>query len=198
MSKKIIAFLLLILPSFLAGQVVHDQGFPWLRNFSPAEYKGHTQNFAVVSDHHGLTYFGNFAGVLQFDGQGWRLIPTEKTTRVSALAVDSTGTVYVGALGEIGFLAPDQQGKLHFSSLLKDQSNAYPAFGEVGNIFITGDGLNFISRDHILKVKGGNAFCLERSCRNYRFLVSERNNLSSDERAWFSLLCEGSGKSCRN
>jgi signal transduction histidine kinase/ligand-binding sensor domain-containing protein len=154
MSKIIIAFLLFILPSFLAGQVVHDQGFPWLRNFSPAEYKGHTQNFAVVSDHHGLTYFGNFAGVLQFDGQGWRLISTEKTTRVSALAVDSTGTVYVGALGEIGFLAPDQQGELHFSSLLKDQGSAHPAFGEVSNIFVTDDGLNFISRDHILKVKG--------------------------------------------
>jgi signal transduction histidine kinase/ligand-binding sensor domain-containing protein len=153
MSKIIIAFLLLILPSFLAGQVVHDQGFPWLRNFSPAEYKGHTQNFAVVSDHHGLTYFGNFAGVLQFDGQGWRLIATEKTTRVSALAVDSTGTVYVGALGEIGFLAPDQQGELHFSSLLKDQGKT-PAFGEVNNIFMADDGLNFISRNHILKVKG--------------------------------------------
>ena len=155
MSKIIIAFLLFSLPVFLTGQVVRDQGFPWLRNFTPAEYKGHTQNFAVVSDHHGLTYFGNFAGVLQFDGQRWRLIPTEKTTRVSALAVDTTGTVYVGALDEIGFLAPDKRGELHFSSLLTDSSQVYPAFGEVGNIFITADGLNFISGNHILTVKQG-------------------------------------------
>lgn len=154
MSKIFIAFLLFILPSFLSGQAVHDQGFPWLRNFSPAEYRGHTQNFAVASDHHGLTYFGNFAGVLQFDGQGWRLIPTEKTTRVSALGVDSVGTVYVGALDEIGFLAPDKRGELHYSSLLADSGKVYPAFGEVNNILITGDGLKFISRSHILTVKG--------------------------------------------
>ncbi len=154
MSKIFIAFLLLILPSFMSGQAVHDQGFPWLRNFPPAEYRGHTQNFAVVSDHHGLTYFGNFAGVLQFDGQEWRLIPTEKITRVSALAVDSAGTVYVGALDEIGFLAPGKRGELHFSSLLSDSGKVYPAFGEVNHILVTGDGLKFICRSHILTLKG--------------------------------------------
>jgi len=154
MSKIVMVFLFFILPSFLSGQAVHDQGFPWLRNFRPAEYRGHTQNFAVVSDHHGLTYFGNFAGVLQFDGQGWRLIPTEKTTRVSALGVDSSGIVYAGALNEIGFLAPDQRGELHFTSLLPDSGSVYPAFGEVTNILNTGDGLKFISRSHILTMKG--------------------------------------------
>ena len=154
MNKILIAFLLFFLPSFLAGQDVHDQGFPFLRNFSPAEYRGHTQNFAVVSDLHGLTYFGNFAGVLQFDGQGWRLIPTEKTTKVSALAIDSAGTVFVGALDEIGFLTPDKQGELHFSSLLQDQGEAYPEFGEVSNIFNADGGLNFITRNHVLTVKG--------------------------------------------
>ncbi|MEN6457077.1 MAG: ATP-binding protein [Prolixibacteraceae bacterium] len=154
MNKIVIAFLLFLLPSFLAGQVVHDQGFPFLRNFSPAEYKGHTQNFAVASDRHGLTYFGNFAGVLQFDGQGWRLIPTEKTTKVSALATDSAGTVFVGGFDEIGFLVPDEQGELHFSSLLQDQAGAYPAFGEVSNIFDTGNGVIFIARNHVVTLKG--------------------------------------------
>ncbi len=156
MNNKIIAFLLLILPMVFSGQSLRDQGFPYLKNFSPVDYNAHTQNFAIVSDTHGLMYFGNFAGVLQFDGETWRLIPTEKTTKVSALAIDSSGTVYVGARDEIGFLAPDKSGELQFASLLTGQKEVYPAFGEVKNVFVTGNSLFFIAQNCIFTVKDGN------------------------------------------
>lgn len=156
MNKKIIAFLLLILPLVLLGQSRRDQGFPYLKNFLPAEYNAHTQNFAVVSDRHGLMYFGNFAGILQFDGETWRLISTEKITKVSALAVDSSGTVYVGARDEIGLLSPDKSGKLQFTSLLTGQNKIYPPFGEVNNIFVTGNSLYFVAQKCIFTLNNGN------------------------------------------
>lgn len=159
MSKIIVVFLLLILPFFMTGRAANDQGYPSLRNFSPAVYKGHTQNFAVVSDRQGLVYVGNFAGVLQFDGQEWRLIPTGKITKVSALAVDPTGSVFVGALNEIGFLAPDKKGELRFNDLLGEQSTGFPAFGEVKNILITSEEVSFICRNHILSLRQNKISC---------------------------------------
>ena len=89
MNKLIIAILFMILPVIAECQPGQERGFPFLKNFTTADYKAHAQNFAIVSDRYGMTYFGNFAGILQYDGETWRLIPTEKTTKVSALAIDS-------------------------------------------------------------------------------------------------------------
>ncbi|WP_177225750.1 sensor histidine kinase [Arsenicibacter rosenii] len=60
-------------------------------------------------------YFGNFAGVLEYDGQNWQLIPTN--SRVTALHTDSTGKIFVGTSSEFGYLDMNKQGELFFNSL---------------------------------------------------------------------------------
>ncbi|MFZ4562546.1 MAG: sensor histidine kinase [Bacteroidales bacterium] len=157
MNKLVITFFLLFLSGIITGQPTkeNEQGFPFIKNFSPAIYKAHAQNFSITRDPSGILYFGNFAGVLQYDGEFWRLIPTKKTTRVSALACDSLGNVFVGALGEIGVLAPNAQGDLIFKSLIDSTAISVPSFRDVLQIFPTKDGIYFITKNIILVYQGG-------------------------------------------
>jgi hypothetical protein len=73
MNKLVFAFILFFITGVGMGQSTHEtgQGFPFIKNFSSTDYKAHAQNFSIVRDHDGILYFGNFAGVLQYDGEFW-------------------------------------------------------------------------------------------------------------------------------
>ena len=161
MHNLIIAFLFLILPVVSVGQTGHETGFPYIKNYTTAGYRAHAQNFAIAGDHHGLMYFGNFAGVMQYDGETWRLIQTEKSTKVSALAIDSAGKVFVGARGEIGFLETNADGKLQFISLLKDLKTDYSPFYDILQIFIVHNIVYFISENAVFSLNEGNISVFE-------------------------------------
>ena len=157
MNKLVIPFFLILLAGITTGQnnFRNESGYPFVKNFTPADYKAHTQNFAIVTDQAGMVYFGNFAGVLQFDGEFWRLIPTEKTTKVSALAIDGSGKIYVGAFGEIGTLKTNHYGELQFKSLFDTTLKPAPLFQEVLQIFPTTDGIYFITKKIIFRWQNG-------------------------------------------
>jgi len=127
----------------------NEIGFPFLKNYRANQYKAHAQNFAITRDKNGILYFGNFAGVLQFDGEFWRLIPTKKTTKVSSLAADSNGTIFVGARGEIGYLSSGEDGNLVFTSMTEQAVTKIPDFFEVNQTYVTDQGVYFITRDEI-------------------------------------------------
>jgi len=153
MNKLVTTLFLMLLPVYLISQTSHEQGFPFLKNYVPSEYRAHAQNFAIVSDRQDMLYFGNFAGILQFDGESWRLIPTTNTTKVSALAIDSSGTIYAGARGEIGFLKPDEYGAFHFCNLKTGSKNVLKPFSDVKQLFATREGVRFISQNTVFTVK---------------------------------------------
>lgn len=123
LSKNIIQtfflFLIIILGSEnLFPQRIDDEiGLPSLKNFNPKEYKAHGQNFDIVHDKRGLIYVANFSGVLEYDGNEWRLIATKNNSKVTALSVDNSGIIFVGARDEIGFLEVDSTYSLVFRSL---------------------------------------------------------------------------------
>lgn len=156
MKNLIIALQFLLLPALSIGQARHEIGFPFVRNYTTSDYHAHAQNFAITGDRQGIMYFGNFAGVLQYDGETWRLIPTGNTTKVSALATDSTGRVYVGARGEIGYLEPDNTGTLKFISLLQNFKASYTPFYDVLRVFIVGGKVQFITGNLIFTLENSN------------------------------------------
>lgn len=125
---------------------IGERGIPLYRTFTPRDYNAHRLNFAITQDKRGLLYFGNFAGVLEYDGINWRKIQTQNITSVSALLTSKAGEVFVGANGEFGVLQPDKEGNLVFASL---SSKIKGDIGQIINIFETTKGIYFISKTHI-------------------------------------------------
>lgn len=135
----------LVLPVF--AQVNHQEtGNPIAEIHTSKEYNAHGQNFAAVQDKRGLMYFGNFAGVLEYDGATWRTIPTHNYAKVSSLYLDPSGRIFVGANGEFGYLKPDAQGTLSFESL--SDSLSIP-FGEIIAVLGTEAGVYFIGKRNV-------------------------------------------------
>ncbi|MCK4662739.1 MAG: PAS domain-containing protein [Bacteroidales bacterium] len=137
---------LLLIPVLILSQ---ETGKPFFRNYSPKEYKGHTQNWAIIQDKFGMLYFGNQEGVLEYDGTNWRQIKTTNNSTVRSLDIDSTGNIYVGAVGEFGKLIPDNSGKLTYISFVSLFDSVHQDFADVWNTRITNDGIYFLT-DNIL------------------------------------------------
>ena len=95
-----------------------ETGTPFLRNYSRKEYSAASSNWAILQDKRGLMYFGTDDCILEYDGVTWRKIHTAGHTRVRSLAIDPSGRIYVGAVGEFGYLATDSLGQLYYVSLL--------------------------------------------------------------------------------
>ena len=71
--KRWISVCLLALTMVLCANA---QGLPFFKNISPAEYRGHKQNFDVEIDKNGILYVANFEGLLYYDNADWRIIYT--------------------------------------------------------------------------------------------------------------------------
>ncbi|MCX6270726.1 MAG: ATP-binding protein [Bacteroidetes bacterium] len=144
-------FLLFLHPFISLGQQVRlEGGCPFLKYYAAKEYRAHTQNFTAVQDKRGLMYFGNFAGLLEFDGVSWRLIQTKNQTKVSSLAIDASGRIFVGARGEVGFLKPDPAGNLRFEDITSKLNSSERNFYEVNYCYAASGGVYFISSRTIL------------------------------------------------
>ena len=135
-----------LISSALAQTDHNEVGNPIAEVHSSKEYNAHGQNFAVVQDKRGVMYFGNFAGVLEYDGATWRTIPTHNYAKVSSLYLDPTGRIFVGANGEFGYLKPDPKGTLHFESL---SDSLATTFGEIIAVIGSKAGIYFVGKRNI-------------------------------------------------
>ena len=136
-----------LVPCALFAQDI--DGKPFLRNYLPQEYKAASQTWAIVQDKRGVMYFGNREGILEYDGVSWRKIQTTNGTVVRSLAIDLKGTIFVGGVGEFGYLAPDSIGQLKFVSLLAGIKEEDRDFADVWKTHITDDGVIFQAYNEI-------------------------------------------------
>ncbi|HEX8385883.1 MAG TPA: histidine kinase, partial [Rubricoccaceae bacterium] len=156
--------LLLLLSLVLAARASaqagpsRGEGRPFFsRHVTWQEYGGSSQNWAVAQRPDGLVYVANTEGVLEYDGAGWRLysLPDEARSLVRSLAVGPSSRVYVGGVGDFGFLAPDTSGTLAYRSLVplvaaRDRS----AFTDVWTTHATRGGVVFQSSERLFRWDG--------------------------------------------
>ena len=124
-----------------------QEGFPFIRNYSPQEYKTSPQNWAVVQDQRGLMYFGNNDGILVYDGVSWSLI---KQPGVSAMAVDSIGRIFIGFENDIGYLQPGEKGNYKYYSLKSKIPEKYGEVGQCYSVFSLNGSIVFQTSDKII------------------------------------------------
>lgn len=116
------------------GAQIKSIGIPNIVNHSRNQYNASTQNWSITQSKKGFIYFGNNDGILEYDGTNWELFPVPNASVVrSVLAIGDT--IYAGAFEEIGFLAPNSNGKLVYNSLKSLIPIEYSNFDEIWNIF---------------------------------------------------------------
>lgn len=125
-----------------------------MQNFPPKSYGAGAQNWEITQDNRGIIYVANNSGVLTFDGAGWQVFPTPKNSAARSLAAGNDGRIYVGAQGEIGFLAANAQGRLRFTALNDYIPDEYREFADIAKTFVLPDGVYFQAIDRLFRWDG--------------------------------------------
>ena len=158
MSRLLLALLLTIAVDAAAQGVPSvDEGRPFLsQHISWQQYGANSQNWAVAQREDGRIYVANTEGVLEYDGADWRLYPTlvEFRTLVHSLAVGRSGRVFVGGIGDIGYLAGDQSGTLAYHSLRRYIAEEDRGFTDVWTAHTTREGIIFQSFERLFRWNG--------------------------------------------
>jgi len=116
--KKIIAQVFILLFGLMFSQTM-AQELPPIEIFTPKQYGGENQNWAISQSKKNLIYIANDEGLLEFNGANWKLYPSpNKTIMRSVHVVDER--VYTGCYMEFGYWKSNNFGKLIYTSLSKD------------------------------------------------------------------------------
>ncbi|MCK6649353.1 MAG: SpoIIE family protein phosphatase [Bacteroidia bacterium] len=112
---KIVVFLMVLIfqQNYSFAQY---NGYP-IRNYTPKEYGAFMQNWYCVQDSRGVLYFGNSSNVLEYDGRNWKKIPIVSGVAIRELCISKSGVIYVGAVGDFGYLKPLKNGEFVYRSL---------------------------------------------------------------------------------
>jgi len=108
---------LLVLLIYTTSTVGQEQGNFNIRNYNPKEYNAFVQNWAAIQDDRGVMYFANGDGILKFDGADWQVIKTASNSAVRSMAKDQSGLIFVGAIGDFGYLQQGMKGTTNYISL---------------------------------------------------------------------------------
>ena len=107
---------ILISIALLKFVLVTSQAIPPVNNFSPSDYKGENQNWAVTQTVDKHIVVANNKGLLVYNGANWKLYPSPNETIIrSAEVID--GKIYTGSYMEFGSWEKDDYGRLIYTSL---------------------------------------------------------------------------------
>ncbi len=133
--------------SALAGHQESRQvliGNPPVERFTP-NIDVYPQHFCVEQDSLGRALLCSYDGVLEYDGERWRLTRMPNGEVARALAIADDGTIYVGGYNLFGILRRDATGILQFEDLTPwFRASVGPVdFAEIWDILITPEGIYF-------------------------------------------------------
>lgn len=131
---------------------IRETGHRFVSNYSPEEYNAQAQNWSMIQDQRGLIYVANRGGVLEYDGVRWRKIQLPNLGGAFSLAVDEDNRIYVGGVGEMGYLKPDSVGALSFFSLLNILPDSLRDFPRIIAISALGENIFFRAPFHIFQI----------------------------------------------
>ncbi len=142
-----IAIICYTIPSYAS-----EQGAIRVSNYSYKDYHAHQQNWCMIEGNHGIRYFGNTSGILEYDGESWRLIELSNQSIARSMAKDNSGRIYVGGVNEFGYLSPDQKGKMIYNSLLGKLPDSINNFQDVWNTIVINDEVYFCTYENIFRL----------------------------------------------
>lgn len=155
MKLKILTLLLFIGAILQSvAQNRKEVGSPFIQYYPPKIYSDVSvspQNWTIVQDKRGIMYIGNTEGLLEYDGASWRMIRTSNNSIVRSMDIDTAGTIYIGASGELGYLGIINNGTLEYVSLKNKVPDENKNFNNVWNTKATSRGIYFYTQTNIFR-----------------------------------------------
>lgn len=140
-----------------------SSGLPFIRNFTPVEYRAGIQNWYIAQDKRGVIFIANNYGLLEYDGSEWETYRVSNGSKMRSLAHDTDGRIYVGCQGDFGYFFPNEQGKLTYTSLADSLPNNYRNFDETWSVFIDEGRIYFCTFTRIYVYNNGAFTIIEAS-----------------------------------
>ncbi len=151
-SKYYIVFLILFQLIYNIAISQNDRkGAFYIQTYTANDYKAHKQTWSSTQDKRGVMYFANTVGILEYDGNNWRLIKINNQNVASRyLFTAKSGRIYVGCVANFGYLAPNEAGEMEYVSLIdKIEDEQGKLFLGVNSIFEIEDKIYFAG-DNVL------------------------------------------------
>ncbi|GAB4014774.1 two-component regulator propeller domain-containing protein [Spirosoma koreense] len=129
---------------------------PELISYNRLVYGAYNQNWGVAQ--HPKTrfmYLANSKGLLEFDGGRWKTYELPRKQKVRSVAIDPSGRIYTGALGEFGYWVPGSGGDLVYHSLTPLIREKTFLNEEIWNILVTPEGVLFQSFAFVYRYRQG-------------------------------------------
>lgn len=133
---------------------IWESGLPYIKNYSPGDYKGSPQNWVSIEGNDGFMYVGNTYGILQYDGTTWNMIKLENKSIVRSLAKATGKKIYVGGVHELGYLEPNELGEMQFHSLLANIKANNREFDDVWQTIVIGTNVFFLCEKYLFRWDG--------------------------------------------
>lgn len=140
LMKNLITACFLLLFAFASAQT----GNYFLSHYSPDEERFNIVCFDMVQDSRGVFYFATQAGILEFDGRNWDIIPTIGT--IYSIAISEGGEIYAAGSRGFGKLERNAEG-LEVFSMIREQADAEYIF----QIAILSDKVYFLSDQNLFE-----------------------------------------------
>lgn len=175
MKRILILFLLVLLTAGLYAQKLHELAHQNVVYYSSEQAGGFAQSWAVTQGSNGLMYFGNGAGILEFDGNNWRLLQTPNAVRTFSKEMD--GVIYAAGDNNIGYIKPDRNGKMNYYSLLDSIPENKRDFVAILSIFRKDGLLFFIGFKGIYVFKENRFVKTIRPQSDFRYAFQIRNKI---------------------
>ncbi len=122
-------------------------------SFTRNKYEAGTQNWDIIKDVNNRLYIANNEGLLVYNGTNWQLYPVPNKTILRSIGFGSGEKLYAGAQDELGYFAPDEVGRLQFTSLKHLLPAQYQRFTDVWQLEVRGEEVFFRTNDKIFKLK---------------------------------------------
>jgi signal transduction histidine kinase len=143
MKFKVFVFLFSVSIGVHLSSNTKQIGIPLIKNYSPKDFSGNNDTWSIVQDDRGILYFGNSAGILQFDGTHWKNIAPGMFAY--KMIKDKNGRIYAGLENNFGYIDYSANGEARFESLFQRVKRNDEYVGTVYNIEIANDTVYFLA-----------------------------------------------------
>lgn len=148
--RDVVVTVLLGIAAILAGSASAERADPTFRLMTSHSTvvnvkDAGSQNFAIEEDARGVIYIGNLSGIVEYDGEWWRLIKLPDDNSAYVLEALPDGRVATGGWNDFGYLEPDERGTMRYRSLVPLLPEDQRETGELGEAMTTPDGVMFLT-----------------------------------------------------